>query len=180
MHKRTREWLWGLAGWVTPGYLLPPPPVPLPEPEPEAPKSSRWQWLDVGVHDFTPYVALCTDREMFEEVCDKHKIRTSHEFLSRETARASTHVYEGAEINNRSELLTVVCMHADKEISMPALAGIMAHETVHIIDEAMERIGETKPGYEIKAYLIQRVVYSLVEEYIRQVFGKKYPSGDKS
>lgn len=176
MFTKARKWLWAVMEALPPAMAqLPPPPVP----EPATPKTSEWQWLDVGVHDFTPYVTLCTTKEMFDEVLVKHKVRTGHEFLSRETARATTHVYEGAEIKNRSELLTVVCIHADKDISMPALAGIMAHESVHIIDEAMDRIGETKPGYEIKAYLIQRIVYSLVEEYIRQVFAKKCPGEGK-
>lgn len=47
--------------------------------------------------------------------------------------------------------------------SLPQLAGIVAHEAVHVCQLLWEAIGEDAPGKEAEAYLVQGMVKEILE-----------------
>lgn len=46
----------------------------------------------------------------------------------------------------------------------PELAGIVAHEAVHVCQVLWEAIGEESPGREAEAYLVQGIVRDILEK----------------
>jgi hypothetical protein len=72
-------------------------------------------------------------------------------------------------LNDKQEVVCVVCLNADKCGTPLELAGLLVHEAVHVWQEYCESINESKPGREQEAYAIQGIAQELMMEYARRL-----------
>lgn len=84
-----------------------------------------------------------------------------------EGAFATTHTFR----HPRSGHCAIVCVDRNRcrGASKDGMAGLIAHEAMHVWTHLLEFMGETKPGDEIGAYTLQWMTSTLMGEYYRQV-----------
>lgn len=79
-------------------------------------------------------------------------------FLSSDHANATVHILE-----KDGALTCIIAMEKGKGRSPEQIAGLIAHEAMHIVQELWSHIGEKVPGREAEAYLIQHIVQSCLQ-----------------
>jgi hypothetical protein len=135
------------------------------------------RWLDRGVV-YGLKITLCTTKEIFEA---EYKRLTHRNYMPNDMAwaggkgRACVHKFDERE---GVDTCCVVCIDvatlAAQGRSGIEIVALLAHEAVHVKQELMDYIGETKPSAEFEAYTVQNIVQNLLEEYARQQpVGKK-------
>jgi len=98
------------------------------------------------------YLGFCTDPAAFAKEVKRLKVDADTPFLVRASAKATLHAFE-----RKGELNFIVCMDP-KGITQEQIAALLAHEAVHAAQMLWEHIGETRPGEEAEAYLVQYIV----------------------
>lgn len=68
--------------------------------------------------------------------------------------------------NLAGDLALVVLPEADLQDPI-AVAGVLIHESVHIMQFALDSVGEERPGEEMMAYGIQRISMDLLQDFRR-------------
>lgn len=76
---------------------------------------------------------------------------------------------------NNGQLTLIVCFNPfrDKRVTKNQKIALIAHECVHVSDAIFRHVGETTPGDETRAYLVQHILQEilyLLDEYLK---GKK-------
>jgi len=98
------------------------------------------------------YLGFCTDPAAFAKEIKRLKVEGDVPFLGRDSANATLHAFEC-----NKELNFIICMDP-KGATQEQIAALLAHEAVHAAQVLWESIGETRPGEEAEAYLVQYIV----------------------
>jgi hypothetical protein len=73
-----------------------------------------------------------------------------------------------AQVEYDDVLTIVVCIDARFEIDDITTVGIIAHESLHVVDSIMRHIHEDHAGWEMRAYTLQWLVESFIKIYDRE------------
>lgn len=98
-------------------------------------------------------VGYCKSEEAWLRECRRLKIKNPPPWVS-PTADATCHHYD----DNDGQPISIICCPRHKGRSVVDLAGLIAHEAVHVTQDLWNFIGEKKPGAEAEAYFTQSVV----------------------
>lgn len=124
---------------------------------------SKIEWLDTALLD-GPNLVLCLTEEQYKSVMRKYKIAEPKVWLDDDkNAACHTFTLSGPPYSE----MAVICVD-EMERSHSQLAGLLIHESVHVAQRYFESIGETRPGREIEAYIIQRIAQNLLFAYEKQ------------
>ena len=97
------------------------------------------------------YVGFTKSRKAFGREMKRLAIK-GVPFLAPDHANASTHFLE-----HGGALTCIITLGSTKDRSIEQIASLIAHEAVHVAQEVWSSVGETKPGREAEAYLVQHV-----------------------
>lgn len=122
-------------------------------------------WLDRALVVSPYYYTLCTTPKRFKKVLVHLKVPADvrPEFLKTDHADATVHFFESEE-----KLCAVLCMPRAKDKAPEQIAGLIAHEAVHLWQAVRDAIGEKHPSSEFEAYSVQAITQRWLEEYNRQ------------
>ncbi|MFA6031805.1 MAG: hypothetical protein WC889_02760 [Myxococcota bacterium] len=115
-----------------------------------------------GMGAWPAYVGCTTSRKAFKRELKRLGIAEPVEFLASTHANASTHFFrcEG----------TLTCIIAFQKVSkdrpVEQVAALVAHEAVHVVQELWSSIGETEPGREAEAYLVQMITQCCLQDIL--------------
>ena len=114
---------------------------------------------------------LAIDEKGFRKVLKEIKLPRNEwpEFMPY-SAAAVTNFLTDSEGSN----LIVVCYQHKKSYSAATIAGILAHEAVHVWQHTRDAIGEKSPSSEQEAYAIQNITRELMDSFQRQRKAKKH------
>jgi len=104
------------------------------------------------------YVGFTTSRKAFA----REMKRLGHPgiaFLAGDYANATMHTLE-----KDGCLTCIIAMEKPTGRSAEQVAGMVAHEAMHIVQELWSQIGEKEPGREAEAYLVQQIVQCCLQE----------------
>lgn len=102
---------------------------------------------------YPAFIGICTDEKAFAKEMKRLDIQGVN-FVNPGKS-ATVHIYE-----IQTEIMFIICLSNPQDYSPAALAGLLSHEATHIIQYLWEFIGETEPGKEAEAYMIQYIVQS--------------------
>jgi len=119
------------------------------------------KWLDHTVmYGFK--LTLCTSEKMYWRQHRKLSKRWPAPHWVSE-GHAAMHKYD----QKHGSPLIVVCID-DKTRRAVEVAGLLAHEAVHVKQQLMRYVGEAEPSDEFEAYVVQNITQNLLDEYARQ------------
>jgi hypothetical protein len=108
----------------------------------------------------SPFYCLCLSEKEFKKALSDINIKEKVKFIKNNQSSATVHYYE-----NNSKLCCIVCMHDFEDAEFSEIIGLLIHESVHIVQEFADFIGESHWGRETQAYLIQTISQRLIESY---------------
>ena len=111
----------------------------------------------------TPYYCLCLNQEQFNLALKQLKIKDKCNYILNSHSHATTHTYD-----NGNDLCCIVCLDITNESSLAATISLLVHESVHIYQNLLERIGEKETGKETEAYMIQSISQNLIKQYLNE------------
>jgi 4-hydroxyphenylpyruvate dioxygenase-like putative hemolysin len=79
-------------------------------------------------------------------------------FLASNHASATTHILE-----KDGTTACIIALGDVKGRSPEQIAGLIAHEAVHVAQELWANVGEREPGKEAEAYLVQQIVQECLQ-----------------
>jgi hypothetical protein len=129
--------------------------------------TNKIEWLDRTALRL-PYLTLCLNEKQYKAAVKHIKIENPSYWLSEDNG-ACVHTFE-----NGSKIACVVCLRVDEGDSSITIAGRLVHEAVHVWQQNMESIGETRAGTEIEAYGIQNIAEVLFDSYRKQTSKQLY------
>lgn len=129
--------------------------------------SKKPQWLDRTLVVCPFYFTLATSEKAYRKAMKRFHIENLPAWLN-PGADATTHSFE----HGSGDMATVVCINADGA-SLGQVAGLLAHEAMHIWRWTLDHYGEKEPSFEFEAYSVQSLTQRLMEEYLRQTKNKK-------
>jgi hypothetical protein len=138
-------------------------------------KVKDYEWLDRTLVRSPYHICLCTTEKAFNKVLKQLKIPKDMwpAFLT-ETMGACVHTFE----NVAEDLYTcVVCIRKTK-YSKEEIYPLLVHESVHVLQNVWQFLGEHDPSDEFEAYAIQNISQNLMLSYKRQT-SKKNKKGAK-
>ena len=126
---------------------------------------SKIEWLDRTAAPALPNMCLCLSQEAFDEVQD-HLGMPRMPYINENANATVWHSIRGDD-SGKSQM-AVVCLNPTGHTSI-AVAGILVHEATHIMQEYRDAFGfECR---ESEAYAVQFASQTLMEEFVRQVYG---------
>ena len=114
-------------------------------------------WLDNALV-VSPRLGFFKTAKAFRAAMREAKIPKKHrpDFLN-PGANATTHWFNMDGVQH-----IMVCMPDSAETDAQK-RGLLVHEAVHVVQHAMQMMGEDRPGNEIEAYAVQRISLALWE-----------------
>lgn len=98
------------------------------------------------------YVGFTTSAKAFNREMKRLNVKPAPAFIS-PGANATMHTLE-----KEGTRTCIIAFQKPTGRSVEQVAGLLAHEAVHVAQELWEAIGETQPGREAEAYLVQQIV----------------------
>lgn len=133
--------------------------------------SKKIPWLDRSINICSMYYVLCLDIPSFHRVLKHCGIPQQDypNFVARSHSNATVHyLLDGKE----HKKIAVICIKDYQNKEPVQVAALLCHESVHIVQEHMDDIGETNPSREFVAYAVQNIFQSLAESFVKQTGGK--------
>ena len=121
------------------------------------------KWLDRRVLT-GPHLILCTTEKEYLAVMKYFKIKNPASWIGIGNG-AVTHILTATD----SAVSCAVCIDITAKRPLRTVASILAHESVHVMQEAFRRIQEENPGDEIQAYVVEHVLEQLLYEYEKRL-----------
>ncbi|WP_088183957.1 hypothetical protein [Sphingobium sp. Z007] len=113
-----------------------------------------------GMGAWPIYVGFTTSEKAFKKEMKRLNVSPPPNFLGSATANATTHMLEKGDA-----LTCVITMQKPgKERPVEQLAGLLAHEAVHVAQALWRSIGERDPGDEAEAYLVQMITQCCMQD----------------
>lgn len=110
-----------------------------------------------------PYFTLCCNERQFQRVLAHLHYKNGDVAFVNNDANATTHTF-----TRNGQSTCVVCLGPEaRKRTAAEVAGLIAHEAMHVLDEIWLAAGEKQPASEQKAYAIQHVVTELTRLYGR-------------
>jgi hypothetical protein len=126
----------------------------------------KLQWLDTALLD-GPHLILCLSEKQYLKVMTKYKIKNPSDWII-DGKNATCHTFVSFRNDGGSSTICAICIQQQDRMTYSKVAGLIVHEAVHVAQHFFEDIGETNPGNEIEAYIIQRIAQNLLFAYERQ------------
>ncbi len=123
--------------------------------------AKKLPWLDRTVLR-SPYLLMCTTEAMYKQAMKHLSIDDPDEWISTDFG-ATCHTFY-----KPGRLTCVVCMRPEKGRHISEIAGLLAHEAVHVKQKLFASINEDAPGTEIEAYAVQNIFQELLYSYMKQ------------
>jgi len=112
-----------------------------------------------GMGQWPIYVGFTQSPKAFRKEMKRLAISNPPEFLGSTHANATTHVLE-----RNGTLTCIITFGKTKGRPVEQIAGLIAHEAVHVAQELWAAIGEHKPGAEAEAYLVQMITQCCLQD----------------
>lgn len=115
---------------------------------------SRYKYYHIDLGMFTTEVKLCFDQKGFDDILKDHEIDLSVRAF--ETGIAESHYISDGYLG--VAIMVINLEECDQDPHF--LAGVIAHESLHIVCRVFEHIGEkiSTVGEEVIAYTLEHVV----------------------
>lgn len=104
------------------------------------------------------YVGFSSSPKAFEREMKRINIKGCS-FLNSTHANATTHF-----LTCDDGLTCIIALGDTKDRSKEQVAALIAHEAMHVVQEMWSHLGETNPGRECEAYLVQHIVQNCLQE----------------
>lgn len=129
----------------------------------------KTRWLERSLLLANPYCLVLDEKAFVRALRALNVPRRSwpEQFVDTKAA-ACVHTLE----NDDGALCHIVAFR-NKRYSKALIAGILAHEAVHVWQKTRDGIGERQPASEQEAYAIQNITEALVAEFYRQTKKKR-------
>ncbi len=121
---------------------------------------TRIKWLDRTIM-YGPFLTLCTSQDEFDAVMKRLGEKDAGDWMPPQ-AEACVHTLD----RPQGGICCVVCIPADVDPLNAALH--LAHEAVHVAERQWEHLGETNPSEELRAFAVQNILASLLEEFVNR------------
>lgn len=124
------------------------------------------EWLDRALFRVDAYYCLALNEKDFRQILKRLKIDRDiwpGQYVS-PNAAATTWTFE-SEKNGKA---CIVGYRHKKHHSTAMVAGLMAHEAVHIWQDTRDSLGEKFPASEQEAYAIQNITTELMASFLLQ------------
>lgn len=106
------------------------------------------------------YVGFTMSPKAFKKEMKRLAIDDPPSFLGSTHANATTHILEKG-----GTLTCIITMEKQgKDRPIEQIAGLLAHEAVHVVQELWHNIGERSPGSEAEAYLVQMITQCCLQD----------------
>jgi hypothetical protein len=125
---------------------------------------SRWLSRDLGAT--APYYKLCVTEDDFVRVAKRFTKRPKDALPPWVTPGCNATVHR---FYTEGDMFCVVCVDSEQVNGHYEMAGVMAHEAWHVVENYFDSIGEDEPASEQTAYAIGRVAAELTVSYLEQV-----------
>lgn len=112
-------------------------------------------WLNRTLYTTPVHFCLLTTEAQFLRMMKRMKVQSPNYWLG--TGVASTHHLR----DQHGDLCAVVCYPVKLKTPPHQVAGVLAHEAMHIWRTMREHIGEEHPSSEFEAYAVQHIVGNL-------------------
>lgn len=112
-----------------------------------------------GMGQWPLYVGFTTSRRAFRSELKRLKITEPVEFHGSARANATAHNFV-----KDGETTVIITMDKPGKRSVEQVAGLIAHEAVHVAQSLWRDIGEESPGREAEAYLVQHITQCCLQE----------------
>ena len=124
--------------------------------------SKKLHWLDRGIAKEGPYLILCLSGK--EQHAVTRKLKQNKQAFPKSGAVCK--LFSNTKHNDCCVVVSVA--HSAQTKELPVVAGLLAHEAVHVWQEYAASIGEHTPGMEQEAYAVQAVFQTLFTEYLER------------
>lgn len=108
------------------------------------------------------YVGFTTSRRAFRAEMKRLKINEPTPFHASTKANATAHNFV-----KDGETTVIITMDKPGKRSVEQVAGLIAHEAVHVAQSLWRDIGEESPGREAEAYLVQQITQCCLQEALK-------------
>jgi hypothetical protein len=106
------------------------------------------------------YVGLCFDERVFQKEMKRLDVRQKVNFLGSERAHATLHHF----VTSAGASCQILTLGPVKGRTKEQVAGLIAHEAVHVVQNMQEDIAGGKSlGIEAEAYLVQMIVQEALQ-----------------
>lgn len=116
-----------------------------------------------GMGPWPIYVGFTTSRKAFKKEMTRLKITPCPDFVTSSHANATTHFLTSPD----NGLTAIIAMQKPVGRSPEQIAGLVAHEAVHVAQSLWENIGERTPGHEAEAYLVQMITQCCLQQVMK-------------
>lgn len=123
--------------------------------------SAKTKWLARNIAAPGPYMALVTSEDQYLQALKHCNLSPIDTWISTPQADATTHFLEDA----NKDVVAIVAIRVPPERTGIAIAGLLVHEAVHIVQHYFAHIGEHNPAAEQEAYAVQNVAQELMRAY---------------
>jgi hypothetical protein len=123
-----------------------------------------FKWLDRRTAHPGPYLTLVRSEADYIKALKHCKATPIDTWIKTPHANATCHNLNHADGSRCSIVAIRVTTQTPIEI-----AGLLVHESVHIVQDYFDYIGEHTPGREQQAYATQGISQELMTEYARQI-----------
>lgn len=125
------------------------------------------KWLDRALFISSHFYVLCTTEKQYKRVLKDLDIPKSEwpPFVMNWHSDATAHHFEH---QAKGKMATAICIRNFEGKTPGQIAGLMAHEAMHLWREIRLTLGEHEPSSELEAYAMGTLTQQLVDEFYRQ------------
>jgi hypothetical protein len=106
------------------------------------------------------FIGLCFDERVFRNEMKRLKVKEPGNFLGSKLANATLHHL----VSNSGQVVYLLTLGSTKGRTKEQVAGLVAHEAMHVIQQMQEDIAGGKSlGHEAEAYLVQMIVQEALQ-----------------
>lgn len=106
------------------------------------------------------YVGFTMSKKAFRKEMRRLNISPSPDMVTNSHSNATTHFLTAPDHG----LTAIIAMPKPVGRSPEQIAGLIAHEAVHVAQALWENIGERTPGHEAEAYLVQMITQCCLQK----------------
>ena len=114
------------------------------------------KYFDIG--PYPVFFAFTSDKEAFYKELKRLKVLEDVEFIG-EGANARTHYF-----TSKGDLTIIVTIDLTSNHPFDEVCGLLVHEAVHVFQQLLNYIGDSKTSNEIEAYHIGSIAQSMISE----------------
>ena len=121
--------------------------------------SNKTNWLNSNV--FAIDYCLCMTEQEAKNAFEEYGVLDEARFIDGDRADATVHM-----LDRGFNSAYIVCLKNMFDRDDIEVFGLLTHEAVHIVDDVFDKMDETQPGKEVRAYMTQTLSMVLQQEYL--------------